>query len=104
VDSVDAEIPFYRVAIHHASEGEHVARFGSEDDVTDIDRALQASRLVGTFEMTGDGIAILLELDQLRGGFPIVAFRIDGPVARHIRRRPLLGELLGNRCIAQGQQ
>jgi hypothetical protein len=73
VYSVNAEIPFHRVAIHHASESKHVAGFGSEDNVTYVDRPFQSSRLMGTFEMTGDGIAILLELDQLCGCFATFA-------------------------------
>src|ERR1700722_6408569 len=90
VDSADTKIPFHRVAIDHASEGEYISRFGAKYNVTYVDRAFYPSRLVRTLEMACEGGAILYQIDIFRGGVSVIAFGLNFPLARDIRRWPLL--------------
>ncbi len=86
----DTKVPFHGVAVDHAAEGEHVPRLGAKYYVTYVHRAFDSSRLVRTFKVPGERVAILYQVNRVRAGFAIVAFGVEGPGAGHIRRRAVL--------------
>lgn len=74
VPAADTECPLNGVSVDHAAESEYPAGLGAEYDMTRVDRALQAARLVRSLEMAGDGGSILLELDILVAVLPSSLF------------------------------
>ena len=98
----DAKVSFHGVSIDHSAEGEHVPRFGTKQYVAEVHRAFDASRLVRSLEMPGQGIAVLHDLDCVRARLPVVAMGVDHPGAGYIGRGAiLLGQLLGKSYMAE---
>src|ERR1700693_1222457 len=87
--SVDTPCPMHRVAIDHSPEGEHVASFRAEYDVLSVHGSFYPAALIWSFEMAGQLVAILFELNRLGLGFSVPVFRIDCPVAFNVGKSRL---------------
>ena len=55
-----------RVPVHSSAKGQNVACLGSNQDVVQVDRALDATGLIGSLEMAGQRAAVLFDLKPLR--------------------------------------
>jgi len=82
----------YCVAVDSPPEGEHLARLRAEQNVMDVHASFKPTRLVRPLEVARQYVSFLLEFDVLCGSLAVRTFRIDGPVARHIIGRLLLGD------------
>src|SRR5579863_4739902 len=86
----DAKVSFHGVSVDHATEGEHVPRLGSKYYVAHVHRAFNSSRLVRSFKVPGQGIAVLHDLDCVRARLPVVAMGVDHPGAGDVCRGTIL--------------
>ncbi|MGB2666135.1 MAG: hypothetical protein WAK48_19175 [Candidatus Acidiferrum sp.] len=97
VFAAEAVFAGHFVAIDAAAKGEDIAGFGSEDDVVDVDGAFEAAGLVGSFEVSGEFVAVLFDLDIFGGSFAVInILRVDGPFASDV-----VGRLVGGRRCAR---
>jgi hypothetical protein len=94
VAALDAVLAGHVIAVDLAAEGDDGASVGGEFDVVDVDPALELAGLVRAFEVAGDDVAVLLELDGFEGAallFDVLG--VDGPVAGDIVGRAVVGVL-----------
>ena len=94
------EISTHFVAFHPAAKGEHVARFGADDDVMHVDRAFDSARLVRSLEMSAELRPILFDLEVLRGSPTVGILRVNRPFACDVVGRLLRRRLLRARNTA----
>jgi hypothetical protein len=87
----------YAIAFNAATKDEDVAGIGSNNKVLLVDGALDAAGLVGTFEVSFNDIALLLEVEVFAGGGAVRVFAIEGPLASDAG-----GLLLGWRLLRKG--
>jgi len=92
----NAAIALYGIALDSPAEGKDVERLGFDHDVLQVDRALNPARLIRAFEMAGQVVTVLNDLEIVGSRLPVVAFGVEGPVAGHICRRLLGRWLLGD--------
>lgn len=105
VFAVNAVFAGHFVAVNAAAKGEDIAGFGAEDDVVLIDGAFEAAGLVGAFEVAGELVAVLFELDVFGGRFVVVdVFGVDGPFAFDVVGRWFGGRLLSEGEMADGEK
>lgn len=105
VFAAEAVFAGHFVAIDAAAKGEDIAGFGSEDDVVDVDGAFEAAGLVGSFEVSGEFVAVLFDLDIFGGSFAVInILRVDGPFASDVVGRLVGGRLLREGEVADGQE
>src|SRR6202040_103383 len=86
----DAKVSFHGVSVDDATEGEHVPRLGAKHYVAYVHRAFNSSRLVRSLKVPGQGIAVLHNLDCVRGRPPVVPMGVDHPGARDVCRGTIL--------------
>src|SRR5271154_551420 len=88
------------IAIDLPSKCQDIASYRAEPDMMHIDLTLNRTRLVRTFEVSGDSVAVLRDLDVLHNDLAVIDVRgIDRPVTFHVVRG-----LLGRRGATKNQR
>ncbi len=95
--SHNAARPLNRVALDPPAKGKDMTCLGFDHDMLLVDRALNPTRLIWAFEVSGDLTSVLNHLEIMGARLPIVPFRVEGPVPSHIGRRLLGWNLLSGR-------
>jgi len=88
------------IAIDLPAKRKDVARYGAEDDVMDVDASLNRARLDRTFEISGDSVAVLRDLDVFHDRFAVLnVCGVNRPVTLDVVRW-----LLGQHGFAKDQR
>lgn len=91
----NAAIPLNGVTLDPATKGKDMECLGLDHDMLQVDRSLNAARLIRALEMPGQVVAVLNDLEIVSAGLPIVTLGVKGPVAADIGRRLIGRWLLG---------
>jgi hypothetical protein len=84
---MDPVLAGHVIAVDLPAKREDVASHGAESDVVTVDLALNRARLIGAFEIAGDSVAVLRDLNVLDDRLAVVDIAgINRPVALDIVR------------------
>jgi len=64
---------------------------GAEENMVAVHAAFEPTGLIQPFEVAGDRVAILLEVNSFGIEGPVPVFRLNDPVPGDLDRKPLLG-------------
>ncbi len=78
------KISTHLIAFDPSPEGEYIAGLRVEFDVMHVYRAFNSSGLVRAFEMSGELIAVLFDLNIFGGSPAVGVFGVNRPVACHV--------------------
>jgi hypothetical protein len=81
--SHDAASPLNGITLGPAAKRKHMQGLGFDHDMLQVDRALNSAGLKRAFEVPGQGLPVLNDLQVVRARLAIVALGVEGPVARN---------------------